>query len=157
MKISVRHEDFDINAETQEMRQKDLQIGAVVSFIGVVRADEHNNLDYKLELEHYPGMTEKAITDIALQAKKRFQLTDITVIHRIGLLLQGEQIVLVLVAAPHRRAAFEGCEFIMDYLKTQAPFWKKEHGQQRTGWVSAKDEDDCALKRWGIESSNASQ
>lgn len=156
MKISVRHEDFDVNAETQEMRLKDSQIGAIVSFIGVVRADEHDHVNYQLELEHYAGMTEKAITDIALEAQKRFQLIDMTVIHRVGLLQQGEPIVLVLVAAPHRRAAFEGCEFIMDYLKTQAPFWKKEHGQQRKGWVSAKDEDDQALKRWGIESANAS-
>lgn len=156
MKISVRHEDFDINAEMQEIRQKDQQVGAIASFIGVVRADEHDYPSYKLELEHYAGMTEKAIMDIAIQAQKRFQLVDVTVIHRVGLLLQGEQIVLVLVAACHRKAAFDGCEFIMDYLKTQAPFWKKEHGKKRMGWVSAKEEDDQALKRWGIQSSNAS-
>lgn len=154
MKISVQREDFDLNFECQEIRQNCPQIGALASFVGVVRADEPGYNSYILELEHYPGMTEKSILAIAEQARERFDLVDATVIHRYGPLPQGAQIVLVIAAAQHRKAAFDGCEFIMDYLKTQAPFWKKEHGEKSSGWVDAKIEDDQALERWGVESKN---
>ena len=154
MKVSVQSEDFDLNFECQQLRLNQPQLGALASFVGVVRADDSKCSNYALELEHYPGMTEKSIMAIMQQAIERFELIDATVIHRFGKLPQGSQIVLVVTAASHRKAAFDGCEFIMDYLKTQVPFWKKEHGTQAENWVDAKVEDDQALERWGIQSNN---
>lgn len=154
MKISVQSEDFDLNLECQLLREGQPQLGALASFVGIVRADDPQCDHYVLELEHYPGMTEKSIQAITQKAMERFELIDAAVIHRFGKLPQGAQIVMVLTAATHRRAAFEACEFIMDYLKTQAPFWKKEHGNEVSNWVDAKVEDDAALERWGIKSKN---
>jgi molybdopterin synthase catalytic subunit len=139
MKISVQREDFDLGAEVRAFSNP--KIGAVASFIGVVR-------EVGMTLEHYPGMTEKALQKIVAEAQARWQLIDCTVIHRYGELAPTDQIVLVAVASAHRGDAFAACEFIMDYLKTQAPFWKKEAGQ---GWVEAKSSDDEAAERWKIK------
>ena len=144
--IAVQTAPFDVQVQLDALQRRcGLAAGAMVQFVGVVRGQEVQ----ALELEHYPGMTEKALTAIAQAAQQRFQLLAISVIHRVGRLLQGESIVLVAVAAAHRRAAFEGAHFVMDYLKTQAPFWKKEHlrnGASR--WVDARATDDSALARW---------
>jgi molybdopterin synthase catalytic subunit len=136
MKISVQHEDFDAGAEIRAL-SRDPTIGAVASFIGVVR-------EVAMTLEHYPGMTERALRKIVDEASARWQVKDCTVIHRYGALEPTDQIVLVVVASPHRGDAFAACEFIMDYLKTQAPFWKKE----AAGWVDARASDDRAAERW---------
>lgn len=155
MKVRVQPEDFDLNAECQALSQRNAETGALASFIGLVRAQGQAVHEYALELEHYPGMTEKAIEKIVQEAMERFKLLDATVIHRVGRLAAGAQIVLVVTASQHRAAAFQGCEFIMDYLKTQAPFWKKESGTAGAGWVDAKASDDQALERWGVASRNA--
>lgn len=146
--VRIQADDFDIAAEIAAMAGGRTDIGAVVSFSGLCR-DDGGRLA-SLELEHYPGMAERAITSIAEQAVKRFSLNAITAIHRYGRIAPGGNIVLVLAAAPHRRAAFEGAEFLMDYLKTEAPFWKKEHLKDGTSgdWISAKDADDAAKARW---------
>jgi molybdopterin synthase catalytic subunit len=136
MKVSVQREDFDAGAEIRAV-SRDPKIGAVASFVGVVR-------EVAMTLEHYPGMTEKALERIVADAKGRWQVMDCTVIHRIGALKPTDQIVLVAVASAHRGDAFAACEFIMDYLKTQAPFWKKE----AAGWVEARAADDQAAERW---------
>ena len=140
MKISVQAGDFDAGAEIGSI-SKDSKIGAVASFVGLVR-------DVEMTLEHYPGMTERAIGKIVEQAKTRWQVMDCTVIHRYGALKPNDQIVLVAVASGHRGDAFAACEFIMDYLKTQAPFWKKEQTADGTRWVEAKAVDDKAAERW---------
>ncbi|HEX2567147.1 MAG TPA: molybdenum cofactor biosynthesis protein MoaE [Burkholderiales bacterium] len=139
MKVSVQREDFDLSAEIR--RFKDPKIGAIASFVGVVR-------EVPMALEHYPGMTERSISRIVEEARSRWQVMDCTVIHRYGELQPGDQIVLVAVASAHRAAAFAACEFIMDYLKTQAPFWKKEQTAQGTRWVEARASDDAAAERW---------
>jgi molybdopterin synthase catalytic subunit len=136
MRISVQREDFDAGAEMRAL-SRDPKVGAVASFVGVVR-------EVGMTLEHYPGMTEKALAGIVEEAKGRWQVLDCTVIHRIGELEPTDQIVLVAVASAHRGDAFAACEFIMDYLKTQAPFWKKE----AAGWVEARASDDKAAARW---------
>ena len=136
MKISVQREDFDTGAEMRAL-SRDPKVGAVASFVGVVR-------EVAMTLEHYPGMTEKALEKIVAQAGERWQVIDCTVIHRYGELAPTDQIVLVAVASAHRGDAFAACEFIMDYLKTRAPFWKKE----ATGWVEARAADDKAAERW---------
>jgi molybdopterin synthase catalytic subunit len=136
MKVSVQREDFDAGAEMRAL-SRDPKVGAVASFVGVVR-------EVAMTLEHYPGMTEKALERIVEQASSRWQVMDCTVIHRYGELAPTDQIVLVVVASAHRGDAFAACEFIMDYLKTQAPFWKKE----AAGWVEARASDDEAAKRW---------
>lgn len=136
MKVSVQREDFDAGAEMRALA-RDPKIGAVASFVGVVR-------EVAMTLEHYPGMTEKALERIVEEAKGRWQVLDCTVIHRVGPLAPTDQIVLVVVASAHRGDAFAACEFIMDYLKTQAPFWKKE----AAGWVEARASDDEAAGRW---------
>jgi molybdopterin synthase catalytic subunit len=141
MKISVQREDFDLTHEVDSIRKGDAKIGAVASFVGQVR-------DVRMTLEHYPGMTEKAIGRIVDEAKARWQVADCTVIHRYGELAPTDQIVLVAVASAHRGDAFAACEFIMDYLKTQAPFWKKEHGAGGARWVEARSSDDQAAERW---------
>jgi len=136
MKVSVQREDFDAGAEMRAL-SRDPKVGAVASFVGVVR-------EVAMSLEHYPGMTQKALERIVEDAKGRWQVMDCTVIHRYGELKPTDQIVLVVVASAHRGDAFAACEFIMDYLKTRAPFWKKE----AAGWVEARATDDEAAKRW---------
>jgi molybdopterin synthase catalytic subunit len=140
MKVSVQREDFDLSLETKNL-SRDNGVGAVASFVGIVR-------DVRMTLEHYPGMTENALRKIAEQAAARWKVMDCTVIHRYGELAPHDQIVLVAVASAHRGDAFAACEFIMDYLKTQAPFWKKEHRAGGAAWVEAKASDDEAAGRW---------
>ena len=140
MRISVQKEDFDLGGEVKAI-SGDARIGAVASFVGLVR-------DVAMTLEHYPGMTERAIAKIVDEAKSRWQVMDCTVIHRYGALKPNDQIVLVAVASGHRGDAFAACEFIMDYLKTQAPFWKKEQTAEGARWVEAKAADDQAADRW---------
>ena len=143
MKILVQTEDFDLSAEVAALHAA--QVGAIVSFVGTVRSDAAVT---EMELEHYPGMTEKSLIQIAQQASSRWQLNDVVIIHRVGLLPGGAQIVLVAVASQHRGNAFAGCEFIMDYLKTEAPFWKKETGPNGPRWVDARSTDLTALDKW---------
>jgi molybdopterin synthase catalytic subunit len=140
MKIAVQKEDFDLGFEVKAISNNP-KIGAVASFVGLVR-------DVQMTLEHYPGMTERAIAKIVEEAKGRWQVMDCTVIHRYGALQPNDQIVLVAVASAHRGDAFAACEFIMDYLKTQAPFWKKEQTGEGARWVEAKTSDDQAAERW---------
>lgn len=146
--VKVQAADFDVAAETKALIGDDLSIGAIVSFTGLCRS-ESGQLS-ALHLEHYPGMAEAKLDQIAALAAARFQLNAITVIHRYGRIEVGEQIVLVIAASPHRQAAFDGANFVMDYLKTEAPFWKKEEASDGTAraWVSAKDDDDSAKERW---------
>ena len=140
MKVSVQREAFDLDAEVRAI-SRDTRTGAVASFVGLVR-------EVRMTLEHYPGMTESAIRKIVDQAAARWQVMDCTVIHRYGDLEPGDPIVLVAVASAHRGDAFAACEFIMDYLKTQAPFWKKEHHAGGAAWVDARSSDDQAAERW---------
>ena len=140
MKISVQASDFDLSSEVREI-SKGIGVGAVASFVGVVR-------EVAMTLEHYPGMTENSIKKIVEDARARWQVMDCSVIHRYGALQPGDQIVLVAVASAHRGDAFAACEFIMDYLKTQAPFWKKEHRPGGAQWVEARASDDQAAERW---------
>lgn len=140
MKISVQRADFDLGAEVKAL-SRDPKIGAVASFVGVVR-------EVPMTLEHYPGMTERALQRIVDEAKERWQVADCTVIHRYGDLAPSDQIVLVAVASAHRGDAFAACEFIMDYLKTRAPFWKKEQTPEGARWVEARASDDEAAERW---------
>lgn len=146
--IRVQRDDFDIAAENARLAQGRADVGAVVSFTGLCR-DEGGTLA-ALELEHYPGMAEAEIARIAKQAARRWPLTGLTVIHRHGKIAPGENIVLVVTASSHRQAAFEAANFLMDFLKTRAPFWKKEHTKAggEGGWVEAKDADDAAAERW---------
>ncbi len=146
-KIRVQQDDFDLSDEVAKVKNNNSDIGAVVSFVGTVRDLDDSPIE-KMTLEHYPGMTEKALEEIAQQAQNRWPLGDISIIHRVGDLAINEQIVLVITASKHRKAAFEACEFIMDYLKTQAPFWKKEHTTTGNHWVEAKDSDTDQAKRW---------
>ncbi len=148
VRVRVQREDFDLAAEIRTISGDCHEIGAIVTFSGLCR-DEGGTLD-ALELEHYPGMAEAEISRICNEAVKRFQLQAATAIHRYGRIAPGENIVLVVTASPHRQAAFDGANFIMDFLKTAAPFWKKEHGIDGSagGWVSAKDADDSARDRW---------
>lgn len=145
--ISVQIEDFSLADEYIQLNRS-FNDGAIVTFVGKVRNDNQSNSILGLTLEHYPAMTEMAIREIVEQAKQRWPLTCVRVIHRIGRLNVGEQIVFIGVASAHRKAAFDGCEFIMDFLKTKVPFWKKEHYLDSDRWVDAKDKDDEALKRW---------
>ena len=140
MKISVQAADFDLGLEVKNL-SREKTVGAVASFVGVVR-------EVPMTLEHYPGMTETAIRKIVDEASGRWQVMDCTVIHRYGALQPGDQIVLVAVASAHRGDAFAACDFIMDYLKTQAPFWKKEHRAEGARWVEARASDDQAAERW---------
>src|SRR3954471_11189367 len=141
MKISIQSDAFDLTAEVDSIRKNNSQVGAVASFVGQVR-------DVSMTLEHYPGMTESAIRKIIEEAHGRWQLMDCVVIHRYGELQPTDQIVLVAVASAHRGDAFAACEFIMDYLKTRAPFWKKEQGAEGARWVEARAADDAAAERW---------
>ena len=143
----VQTEDFDIAAELAAMRTNPA-IGAVASFIGLVRDVNEGTGVATLTLEHYPAMTEKALAAIVGQAQQRWEILDCVLIHRVGTLQPGDQIVLVMVASAHRGHAFEACEFIMDYLKTQAPFWKKEVTPDGERWVESRDSDEVAVSRW---------
>lgn len=154
-RVSIQTADFDLSAETLALRAADGGVGAVVSFVGTVRDASHGQSVRLMELEHYPGMTEAAIEAMIDEAQRRFDIRAARVIHRVGALAAREQIVLVLVASAHRGQAFQACEFLMDYLKTQAPFWKKEHTPEGAHWVDARVADDAALQRWGIEAGNA--
>lgn len=157
--VAIQQEDFDASAEIAALRRHDKRVGAVCSFIGTVRAGYAGNNEppvLAMELEHYPGMTEKAIAAMVEEARSRFDIYAARVIHRVGLLHPGDQIVLVAVTSAHRGQSFQACEFLMDYLKTQAPFWKKESTPQGARWVDARIADDQALERWGIASRNGS-
>ncbi|MGZ5781272.1 MAG: molybdopterin synthase catalytic subunit MoaE, partial [Burkholderiaceae bacterium] len=145
MPIHIQTEDFDLSTEIAQLRATNPRVGAVVSFIGTVRDMNDGSSVAEMELEHYPGMTEKALEDIVEQAKARWKIFDALVIHRVGPLKPLDQIVLVAVTSSHRGEAFAACEFIMDYLKTQAPFWKKEKTPQGARWVDARVTDDVAL------------
>ena len=146
--ISVQEADFDLSAEVRALTAGEFSAGAVASFVGLVRDNNDGTAVADMTLEHYPGMTEKALGEIADKAAERWELLGVRVIHRVGYLKPGEQIVLVVVSSPHRGNAFAACEFIMDYLKTQAPFWKKESTSAGSRWVDARDSDDAALDKW---------
>lgn len=148
MAVKVQTEDFDVGAEIQAMRLARKDIGAVASFIGQVRDLNDGDQVSAMTLEHYPGMTEKALEKIVEQAKARWDIFDALLIHRIGKLRPTDQIVLVVVSGAHRGEAFAACQFIMDYLKTEAPFWKKEQTESGERWVEAKVTDDAARDRW---------
>jgi molybdopterin synthase catalytic subunit len=153
-RVSIQTDDFDRGAEVARLRAGDGGVGAVVAFVGTVR-DRSEGADVsRMELEHYPGMTETSIDAMIDAAMARFDIRAARVIHRVGVLDAQDQIVLVAVTSAHRGSAFEACEFLMDYLKTQAPFWKKEHTPQGARWVDARSHDDAALQRWGIASGN---
>ena len=148
MAVRIQTEDFDVGAEVNAMRLSNPNIGAVVSFVGQVRDLNDGDNVASMTLEHYPGMTEKSLESIVEQAKNRWAIEDALVVHRVGELKPLDQIVLVLVASAHRKDAFTACEFMMDYLKTEAPFWKKEQTPSGARWVEAKDSDDQAKSRW---------
>ena len=154
-RVSIQTTDFDLGAEVAALRAADAGVGAVASFVGTVRDRNDGQGISAMELEHYPGMTEKAIEAMIDQAFERFDIRAARVIHRVGPLRPLDQIVLVVVSSAHRGAAFQACEFLMDYLKTQAPFWKKESTPEGSRWVDARVSDDAALARWGIASGNA--
>lgn len=148
MKISVQETDFDAGIEIAELRAKNSRIGAITSFIGLVRDNNDGDAVTAMTLEHYPAMSAKVLLDIVEQAMHRWQIEDVVVIHRIGSLQLCDQIVLVAVAAPHRHDAFLACEFIMDFLKTAAPFWKKEQTAQGNRWVESRSADEEARLSW---------
>ena len=148
MPIRIQEQDFDISAELAALRKDDPRVGAVVSFLGTVRDLNDGSQVKGMTLEHYPGMTEKALEEIIAQAKARWNIFNTLVIHRVGPLLPEDQIVLVAVSSAHRGEAFAACEFIMDYLKTAAPFWKKEDTPDGARWVDARITDEAAMARW---------
>ncbi len=154
-RVTVQPGDFDLGAEVSALRAQDAGIGAVASFIGTVR-DRNDGLGVSaMELEHYPGMTESAIEAMIDEAHSRFDIRGARVIHRVGLLQPLDQIMMVAVTSAHRGQAFLACEFLMDYLKTQAPFWKKEQTPEGARWVDARSSDDAAVARWGLPAGNA--
>jgi molybdopterin synthase catalytic subunit len=159
VRVRIQAEPFDINAEIATLQAADPRVGAVCIFVGTVR--DRNGPDAQaggvqsMELEHYPGMTEKSIESMVDEALRRFNIFGARVVHRVGLLLPTEGVVLVAVTSAHRGESFKACEFLMDYLKTQAPFWKKEQTPQGAHWVDARVSDDQALARWGIDAHNA--
>ena len=152
--VSIQTQDFDVSQELAALRAGDARVGAVCSFLGTVRERNDGSSVASMELEHYPGMTEKSIEAMMDQATKRFDIFAARVIHRVGLLHPEDQIVFVAVTSAHRGESFKACEFLMDYLKTQAPFWKKELTPEGARWVDARVSDDQALARWGIEATN---
>jgi molybdopterin synthase catalytic subunit len=146
--VRVQAEDFDVGAEIAALRHGDARVGAVATFVGTVRDVNEGRGVATMTLEHYPGMTEKSLQAIVDEAKQRFDVYRLLVVHRIGELAPTDQIVLVVVTSAHRGEAFDACRFVMDYLKTRAPFWKKEATPQGTRWVEARDSDDEAAQRW---------
>jgi molybdopterin synthase catalytic subunit len=153
--VRIQEADFDVASELAALQAGRADVGALASFTGCVRSGAGEGGVSALTLEHYPGMTERAIEEMVAEAFRRFRMLDARVIHRVGRLEAGARIVLVVVASSHRRDAFQACEFLMDYLKTHAPFWKKETTPDGEHWVDARVEDDEALQRWGIASANA--
>lgn len=149
--VRVQEADFDVGAETAALRADDARIGAVASFIGLVRDRNDGSGVSEMALEHYPGMTEKALESIVAEARGRWELYGATVIHRVGVLQPTDQIVFVAVSSAHRGEAFAACEFIMDYLKTRAPFWKREVTPEGARWVDARESDDSSAARWAAE------
>ncbi len=153
-RVVIQAADFNLSAEIETLRANDKRVGAVCSFVGTVR-DRNDGLSVStMELEHYPGMTEKSIESMVDEAHKRFDIFGARVIHRVGLLQPLDQVVMVAVTSAHRGESFQACEFLMDYLKTQAPFWKKEVTPQGARWVDARVSDDAALAKWGLTLSN---
>ncbi|MBL6735578.1 MAG: molybdopterin synthase catalytic subunit MoaE [Burkholderiales bacterium] len=148
MSVRVQTEDFDVSQEMLVLRQKNPKVGAVASFVGVVRDLNDGDEVSALTLEHYPGMTERSLEEIVSEAKSRWNIYDALIIHRVGTLLPLDQIVLVLVTSAHRGESFKACEFLMDYLKTRAPFWKKEQTSSGGRWVDARTTDSVAAMRW---------
>jgi molybdopterin synthase catalytic subunit len=148
MTVRIQTGPFDAQAEADALRKGDLEVGAVVTFVGTVRDVNDGDAVATLELEHYPGMTEKALEAIVDEARTRFDVRGVLVIHRVGVLAPAEPIVLVAVTSTHRGEAFEACRFVMDYLKTRAPFWKKERTPSGDRWVDARDADEDAAARW---------
>jgi molybdopterin synthase catalytic subunit len=156
-RVSIQTHDFDLSEEVARLQAQDKRVGAVCSFVGLVR-DRNGGAESSVQsmaLEHYPGMTEKSIEAMIDEAHRRFDFFGARVVHRVGLLQPLDQIVLVAVTSAHRGESFKACEFLMDYLKTQAPFWKKEATPDGAHWVDARVSDDAALARWGIAGSNA--
>jgi molybdopterin synthase catalytic subunit len=151
MTVRVQIEDFDAGREIALLRQGNPQVGAVAAFVGVVRDMNDGNAVAGMTLEHYPGMTEKAIAEIIDQAGARWSIFDVLVVHRVGQLQPTDQIVLVVVSSAHRGEAFAACEFVMDYLKTRAPFWKKEQSPQGARWVESRASDEIAAERWRLK------
>ena len=152
MPVRIQENDFDISAEITALRKGDPRVGAVVTFLGTVRDMNDGSKVKGMTLEHYPGMTEKALEDIISQAKTRWDIYQALVIHRVGPLLPEDQIVFVAVTSAHRGEAFAACEFMMDYLKTAAPFWKKEDTPEGARWVDSRVTDDAAMARWNKKS-----
>ena len=155
-RVSIQTADFDLSQEIAALRAADGRVGAVCSFIGTVRDRSVGVSVSTMELEHYPGMTEKSIEAMIDQAHQRFDIFGARVVHRIGLLQPTDQIVLVAVTSAHRGESFQACEFLMDYLKTQAPFWKKEQTPQGAQWVDARVSDEAARSRWGLPATHRS-
>ena len=151
MTVRIQLSDFDVGREIAALRRGNPKIGAIASFVGVVRDVNDGGAVSEMTLEHYPGMTEKSIEEIIAQARGRWDVIDALVVHRVGKLAPTDQIVLVVVASSHRGDAFAACEFIMDYLKTRAPFWKKEQSAGTTRWVDARATDDIAAERWRLK------
>ncbi len=148
MPVRIQRQDFDLSHELAQLRAGEAGVGAIVSFVGTVRDMNDGASVAAMELEHYPGMTEKALEAIVVQARTRWPIFDALVIHRVGPLMPLDQIVLVAVTSPHRGEAFAACEFIIDYLKTDAPFWKKEQTPEGARWVDARVSDESALAKW---------
>ena len=156
-RVSIQTHDFDVSTELAALRARDARVGAVCCFVGTVRDRNEGDSVASMELEHYPGMTEKSIEAMVDAAFARFNLYGVRVIHRVGLLAPMDQIVMVAVTSAHRGEAFAACEFIMDYLKTQAPFWKCEETPQGARWVDARESDDSAAARWETVPAQAGQ
>jgi len=150
-RVSIQTQDFDVSTELAQLRAQDARVGAVCCFVGTVRDRNEGDSIAAMELEHYPGMTEKSIEAMIDAALQRFDIYAARVIHRVGLLAPLDQIVLVAVTSAHRGESFQACEFLMDYLKTQAPFWKKEQTPEGARWVDARVTDDAAMARWGLQ------
>ncbi|BCF88598.1 MULTISPECIES: molybdopterin synthase catalytic subunit MoaE [Paraburkholderia] len=155
MTVRVQTEDFDLSTEVAALRAQNPKVGAVACFVGTVRDINEGETVETMELEHYPGMTEKSLEAIVEAARERWPGTEVLIVHRVGKLMPLDQIVLVATTSKHRGNAFASCEFVMDYLKTQAPFWKKEKTESGERWVDARVSDDDALARWGLKSLNS--
>jgi molybdopterin synthase catalytic subunit len=154
-RVSIQTEDFNLAVEVNVLKKADKRVGAICTFTGTVR-DRNDGLNViSMELEHYPGMTEKAVEAMIDEAFRRFEIYGARVVHRVGMLQPLDQVVMVAVTSAHRGESFKACEFLMDYLKTQAPFWKKEQTPEGARWVDARVTDDAALAKWGIQAHNA--